>query len=125
MIKIVPDNIKPRRRNVPFINRYDISRMVTRIFFSNFMAFFSFCVLFQYFCTKVRNEMNWWAIIGVVFLVALATGFWAYRSSNREDGSFWGGFFVGGMGCLSLLLSLFFSLISVLILYFLFSWIFG
>lgn len=69
--------------------------------------------------------MNWWAIIGMVFLVALATGIWTYKSSDREDGSFWSGFIVGGMGCFSLLLNLFFSLISVLFLYFLFSWIFG
>lgn len=69
--------------------------------------------------------MNWWAIFCVVFLVALATGLWAYKSSDREEGSFWGGFFAGGMGCMSLLLNIFLSLISLLILYFLYSWIFG
>lgn len=69
--------------------------------------------------------MNWWAIIGVIFLVALTTGIWTYKSSNREVGSFWSGFIVGGMGCLSLLLNLFLSLISLFVLYLLFSWIFG
>lgn len=69
--------------------------------------------------------MNWKVIICVVFLVALTTGIWTYKISDKEKGSFWGGFFVGGMGCLSLLLNLFFSLISMFILYLLFSWIFG
>ncbi len=69
--------------------------------------------------------MNWWGIISVVFLVALVSGIWTYKSTNKEDGSFWSGFFVGGMGCLSLLFNIFISFISVLVFYFLFSWIFG
>ena len=72
--------------------------------------------------------MNWWGIAGVICLVGLLYAVYLYRIEDRKEDkkeAFGSGFLMGSLGCAGMIFQLFLGIVSLYVLYLIFSWIFG